>query len=547
MVSVTPTLDVFRVIPPSSIPGRANSTRYAASVRVSDGQTGEGGDWKEAFVLQTTAKNASRLGGCGYFDHLNGWTASWLSLEISASVQVRISRLLQGPITYAAVHPASSGATVEINDAGDAVVTIPSAARFTVDFDGGLDQVDTGPQYRGDPLHTLSVFANQLDPSPPSPEDPAVTVIAPGDPLPSPGSVPANSTLLLLPGEHRPKPGADGWRRFTLPENARVYLSPGAILYAALDSGGKWGARNITLEGFGIISGEEQRRCPNRTDVSQKCCDNKSPQGLTLTGVTSARVTGVTFIDHPNHHIITQATDCTANAGYAGIMDNVKILGWRANGDGVHVFGSWRISRMFMRTQDDTLYLSCGTNSPPDGCATTIYSQITTWNDANGASFCFLGNGTRLEDSDVIYARASWAWWDGGRVFSQRGDWTAHNVTVSGLRVTDPKPSLNAFQLKGDSTATATDIVFQNVAIAAFSTQSECKGFGNGCNCVPDCGKGPLPDGVPNLLTGVVKHAEFDNVTLGGVSIAEVLFTPAFNVTSDTVSDIIVDGKRVIP
>ena len=168
---------------------------------------------------------------------------------------------------------------------------------------------------------------------------------------------------------------------------------------------------------------------------------------------------------------------------------------------------------------------------------------MTTWNDANGASFCYVGQNTTLSDSDVIYSRASWAWWGGGRVFSHRDTWSAANLTVERVRVTDPLPSFNAFQFA--STGGAADLVFRNVSVAAFSTVDSCPAWAGGCNCVPACGQGTLPDGVPNLLTGTVQRVRFDNVTIAGQSIAAVLDSPAFNVTGNgTVVDVYVDGRR---
>jgi hypothetical protein len=187
------------------------------------------------------------------------------------------------------------------------------------------------------------------------------------------------------------------------------------------------------------------------------------------------------------------------------------------------------------------------TQPPPITRSPFRFSRVTVWNDANGASFCYVGHNTTLSDSDVVYARASWAWWGGGRVFSQRDTWSAEGLTVERLRISDPLPSLNIFQFA--SSGHAADLVFRDVSIAAFSAERLCPAWGGGCNCVPPCGAGgALPDGVPNLLTGNVSNVSFDNITfLGGLSIATVLESPAFNVTRNgSVVDIFVDGRRVL-
>ena len=128
-------------------------------------------------------------------------------------------------------------------------------------------------------------------------------------------------------------PGPSGYQVWTLPADVRVYVASGAIVHAALDSG-SWGTRNVTLQGYGVFSGEELVRPPGKKN-------NDSPQGITLRGVTRALVSGPTFVDFPNHHLMAQATDCERS-----LFSNVKVLGWRANGDGIHVFGGWRVEKL---------------------------------------------------------------------------------------------------------------------------------------------------------------------------------------------------------
>ena len=88
----------------ANVPGRAASTHYAASVRAVG--SGEGG-WKTAYVFVTTAKtsashsnsNGTDESGCGYFAHLNGWSASWLSIEADRNgdgIEVKVQRIGSG-------------------------------------------------------------------------------------------------------------------------------------------------------------------------------------------------------------------------------------------------------------------------------------------------------------------------------------------------------------------------------------------------------------------------------------------------------------------
>lgn len=61
-----------------------------------------------------------------------------------------------------------------------ATVRLTRHARFTVDFDGGYDETDTGPGYDGPPMHSLMVFANPMLAQPLT-SDPTVMVIDPSN------------------------------------------------------------------------------------------------------------------------------------------------------------------------------------------------------------------------------------------------------------------------------------------------------------------------------------------------------------------------------
>ena len=207
----------------------------------------------------------------------------------------------------------------------------------------------------------------------------------------------------------------------------------------------------------------------------------------------------------------------TGGGATPSILSNVKVLGWRANGDGIHVFGRWRVEHQFLRTQDDSCYLHSGAHS--------TYSHVTTWNDANGAAFIMVGaNGATLVDSDALYQRTTWYWWDGGRIFTHRAapgragfTEPAANIHVNRFTFLDPFPSMNVFQLvamnkelKDDASfnGTASSIAalqnmsFTNITVAAVSTARTCH-FNWGCNCAPACKKGvPMPTGLPNVLRG---------------------------------------------
>jgi hypothetical protein len=193
-------------------------------------------------------------------------------------------------------------------------------------------------------------------------------------------------------------------------------------------------------------------------------------------------------------------------AGHHNEVRWTKIFTWRANGDGINPFGNTLIEDCFLRTQDDSLYV----NGPG-------IRRCVLWNDANGSSFV-LSSVPQLadrqlvvEDCDVIYSRAKWHHWSGGRVFNIRGENNeagGAGVIFRNINIEDPRPTLQQFFLcmtvpppyakdsehsKGDLSG----ILFQNISIAAPSVLGE-----------------------PQMLWGLpgarIRNLTFENLTLAG-------------------------------
>ena len=292
-----------------NVPGRPTSVHFAAFVFQSDAETNEqrgpravpvaagsvsssrssrigiaDEPWLPVYVYQTTAVNATAAGvaGCGYFDHLNNWTANWVSLVRRGSedarsklwpVVLKVRRLQNsavGNVTAARIHPKSSGVSVvSVLPNGDVVVNVPAPAHFSVDFSpGGFDDVNTGPAYKYDgrgnglPMHSFHVFASEEHPGDvpiTNGSDPSVLVVRPGDPLPTAATAASLkgaasstehassfrrtrrngtnfTTVYLAPGVHQvPRDPNTGWRIYQLLPNVRYYLDPAAVLHSRLD------------------------------------------------------------------------------------------------------------------------------------------------------------------------------------------------------------------------------------------------------------------------------------------------------------------------
>lgn len=220
----------------------------------------------------------------------------------------------------------------------------------------------------------------------------------------------------------------------------------------------------------------------------------------------------------------------------------------------------------------------------------------------------FLDTGGRLTNSDVIYQRASWAWWSGGRIFTDRQMGSAVGLTVINVTVEDPLPTFEAFHFDLRSTCTAqspardraaeaaaaraagklgdfelaawaaadpakgaaalrpaaaaaphasshgatlSNAHLENIRVANFSTMRVC---GHpACGCVPACAwHGAMPFGLPNLIVAGpdprfnISGLRFVNVTMAGVPLSEAIRTAAFNLTvGPTVAGVTVDGVPV--
>jgi hypothetical protein len=124
-----------------------------------------------------------------------------------------------------------------------------------------------------------------------------------------------------------------------------------------------------------------------------------------------------------------------------------------------------------------------------------------------------------VEDCDVIYARAGWHQWSGGRLFNMRGEGggaCGKGVIFRDIRVEDPRPTLQHFMIAMQGVEPYSDpakrqrkagdlsgVLFQNIKIAAPSVLGE-----------------------PDILWGSpearIKGLTFENVSIGGEKITSI-------------------------
>ncbi|MFC5457686.1 endo-polygalacturonase [Prosthecobacter fluviatilis] len=475
--------DDLVVYPP--VPGLAASEHYRVRVRA------VGGEWKSAFVWQTECKTEE-----AYFDTLAGWTHSYVNFETSGAVEVEISRANGQPIRSAAVHPERNASACAVKE-GRALVKLDRPCLVAVDIDGQMDGQDTGKGYEGPPIHTVSVFANPPLADKPSPDGPGVRTVKPGEKPPAEGGW---STLYFLPGVH------DIGAAFPVHASRRYYIPGDAMVYGTFCNPEWKDGHNIRIFGHGTLSGAriKHESALGLFSLGQK---NISRKPVEIFGAEDTQVEGITVADSASHSVmlINRYTE-----GHPNKVQWTKIFTWRANGDGINPFGNTLIEDCFIRTQDDSLYVN-GRG----------IRRCVLWNDANGSSFVLSSIPERrlmVEDCDVIYSRAKWHRWSGGRVFNARGENDeagGPGVVFRNIRITDPRPTLQQFFIclnvpkpygdGGHSKGDISGVLFQNISIAAPSVLGE-----------------------PQMLWGQknarIRDLTFENLTVGGKPVTSAEF-----------------------
>tara|TARA_B100000925_G_scaffold207926_1_gene158226 strand:- start:1114 stop:2946 length:1833 start_codon:yes stop_codon:yes gene_type:complete len=436
----------------TDIPGRAQSDHYQCRVR----EVGTS-DWQSAFVLQTN--NKPETYDNGYKDDLYGWTASWINFEFeNTSVEVEISKVDGTPITSAKVRPTSKASAAEIIN-GKAYVIFDNPANINVDINGQLEDQYTGMGYDGDPVHTISIFANPVIDKPDI-NDPNVYALEPGEAIPDASQW---STLYFKPGIHSIAVP------YILQSNKNFYIPGDAIVHGTIHTIDEWGAtQNISVYGYGALSGENIYKTKQ---YSTKPISRHA---------SNARFEGIVIVD-PAYHAIT-FDNTSDNIEEKNIFKNIKILGWRTNGDGIHAFRNSEISDCFIRTQDDSFYYSNSVH----------IRNCVVWNDYNGAVIRVIKgdetSGTSsFQNIDVIYHRAGWHYWNGGRIISFRHagpNRIIKNVFIKNINVEDPFPAFPPFYFtmgqdedpppdNGSNTQIMENILIENVVQLSEGVSSE--------------------------------------------------------------------------
>jgi hypothetical protein len=162
--------------------------------------------------------------------------------------------------------------------------------------------------------------------------------------------------------------------RYPLTSNTTYYLESGAYLMGSMY--GDSTVRNVTIEGRGIInSGDHKWKHPTEGLLSN----------IAFEDGRNIRIDGIICIESGNFQIKIQSKGNDDSI----LINNVKLIGWNKNTDGIHVSDmDWKdhpkvgngdnirlkIENCFIRANDDAVLLC-------DGVAWSVVRNCVIWDD----------------------------------------------------------------------------------------------------------------------------------------------------------------------
>lgn len=166
----------------------------------------------------------------------------------------------------------------------------------------------------------------------------------------------------------------------TLTSNQQIYLAGGAFVEGYILRR-NYGDTNQKFYGRGIITGRQYTWLPGASEA-----DGRIKQLVMV--ANKSLFEGIMIMESPNHGIVS-TNDCT--------FENVKMLGWHCNNDGLRPGNNSKVSNCFLRAYDDFFY-----NYSLDVRDCVLWPG---WNGSimtNGWNDIDIG-GSLVENIDIIY------------------------------------------------------------------------------------------------------------------------------------------------
>ncbi|WP_347840823.1 glycosyl hydrolase family 28 protein [uncultured Draconibacterium sp.] len=314
-------------------------------------------------------------------------------------------------------------------------------------------------EVNGDWHQSLHIFANPFENNIPNPNDPNVKYFGPG----------IHDLTSLNVGD-----------------NTTVYLAGGAYIRCGMDEDEKevevrgqkrklptffLEGNNITIRGRGIIDQSAIPRSNRRYTVFSQFSKN-------------INIEGITIFDPSHWTMPIQSSDSIH-------VDNIKIIGWRGNSDGVDISSSRDVlvENCFFRTLDDAVVIKSFTDC---GEVRNVHTRkCVVWNElahslSIGAEVHEDISNILFEDCDVIH--------DVGRETALRvyhcDDAVISDVTFENIRIEEARRLISCWIGKTRWTETEErgnirNVVFKNITATSAPIDTTLTGFQDGSDWKP--------------------------------------------------------------
>jgi len=449
-------------------------------------------------INQTNGTNSSTS-----VQHYPNATAAWsqtygnIEMSYNQPVEVEIAakngfKIAGKDFFKATVHPSHKASAATVTN-GKVYFTISNPAQVAIDINGQMDDYNAFVNPIGAPTHTITLFANPVIKKPLLNRTRTFYVENGKMPTVSPSTY---DTLYFKPGVHD-----IGMNNKIYPGKA-VYIPGDAIVYASISNYGvsfagfSKAGEIIKIFGYGTISGA---RTKHPYYVLNSDANNHRP--IAIDNALNYQIIGVTVADPANFSVWTPS-------GSGGFLSYVKVIGWRANGDGLG--NGDNVNDCFVRTNDDCSYVRGNRK------------RVTYWKDNISAIWYMSAVWTSpilIEDCDVLYCRSRGG---GGAAWDMRADNAVGvnqtQTTFRNIRFHDKLCNMILFNLisfKGD-VANPTNkggsynwMKFENISIASCSVKQNMLGWASS----------PWNGGIT-----------FENVTFAGTKLTSQNFTTYFNI-----------------
>ncbi|MDW7691174.1 glycosyl hydrolase family 28 protein [Flammeovirgaceae bacterium SG7u.111] len=401
--------------------------------------------------------------------------ASFASFDMKEKVEVKIT--YPEAVSSVKILPTSYGIEAKF-DGNDISFSVDNPGNLTIEVNGDWHE-------------SLHIFANPFEENIPDPE--------------------SSDVIYFGPGVHDVTSVA-------LEDGQTVYIAGGAYLRCGMEKDEKkveirgseknlptffMEGKNITIRGRGIIDQSAIPRARRRHTIFAQHSKN-----ITIEGVT---------ICDPSHWTVPiQSSDDIH-------VDNIKILGWRGNADGVDISNSRNalVENCFFRTLDDAVVIK---SFEGRGEVKNIHTRkCVVWNElahslSIGAEICENVSDILFEDCDIIH--------DVGRETALRvyhcDDAVISNVTFENIRIEEARRLISCWIGKTRWTETeergnVRNVIFKDITAISAPIDTTLTGFQDGTDWKPYI----IRDHASMELVGfdkdhTVEGVYFENVVLDG-------------------------------